>query len=225
MRILVIEDNETAAKLARVVLAEQGYAVDVAHSGEEGRVLALVNDYDGVLLDLELGDRNGVEVLQAIRRAGKTTPVLVLTGRDESEIIVRALDAGADEYVVKPIGNEELISRVRALVRRGGSSHSVEQLSVGGLVMNRLTRRVRSGAREVVLTPKELALLEHLMLRAGEVVTRTELLEKVWDMHSDPDSNVVDVHVARLRRKLEAAGAGVTITARRGFGFVLSGVA
>jgi DNA-binding response OmpR family regulator len=218
----VIEDDSTMAKLVRLVLFEQGYAVDVAPTGEEGRVLALVNDYDGIVLDLELGDKHGLEVLQAVRRAGKTTPVLVFTGRDDSENVTRALDAGADEYAVKPITNEELRARVRALVRRGGSSRTTEQLSVGNLTLDRLTRRVRSGDTEIAVTRKELGLLEHLMLRPGETVTRSELLEKVWDMSFDPDSNVVDVHMARLRRKLEAAGATVTITGRRGFGFVLS---
>ena len=222
MRILVIEDDRTMAKLVRVVLVEQGYAVDVASTGEEGRTLALVNEYDGIVLDLELGDRHGVEILQELRRRGRTVPVLVLTGRDECESIVHALDAGADEYVVKPVSNDELRARIRALVRRGGSPRTTEQLTVGNLTLNRLTRRVRCGGQELALTPKELALLEHLMLRPGEVVTRTDLLEKVWDMHFDPDSNVVDVHVGRLRRKLRACGATASIAARRGFGFVLS---
>ncbi|HEX8849079.1 MAG TPA: response regulator transcription factor [Gemmatimonadaceae bacterium] len=222
MRILVIEDDQAVSRLLRVVLSEQGYTIDVANNGEEGRALALASAYDGIVLDLELGDRHGVEVLQTLRRSGKMTPVLVLTGRDDSETIVKALDAGADEYAVKPISNDELRARVRALVRRGASGRSIEQLAVGNITVNRLTRRVRIGEADVSLTPKELALLEHLMLRAGEVVTRTELLEKVWDMHFDPGSNVVDVHVARLRRKLEQANGAVTISARRGFGFVLS---
>lgn len=222
MRILVIEDDRSVSKLLRVVLSEHGYTIDVANSGEEGRTLAMRNEYDGIVLDLELGDRHGVEVLQSLRRGGRMTPVLVLTGREDSETIVQALDAGADEYAVKPISNDELRARVRALIRRGASGRNIEQLSVGNLTLNRLTRRVRAGESELALTPKELALLEHLMLRAGEVVTRTELLEKVWDMHFDPGSNVVDVHVARLRRKLEQANGTVAISARRGYGFVLA---
>ena len=222
VRILVIEDDRTMAKLVRLVLTEDGYAVDVAGSGEEGRLLGMLHDYDGIVLDLGLGDRHGTEILQELRRAGRTTPVLVFTGRDESESIVRVLDAGADEYVVKPVSNEELRARVRALVRRGGAgTRTTEQLAAGNLTLNRLTRRVRAGDRELALTARELALLEHLLLRAGEVVTRSELLEKVWDMHFDPGSNVIDAHIARLRRKLEGAGATATVTARRGFGFVL----
>ena len=222
MRILVIQDDRAVSRLLRVVLSEQGYTIDVANDGEEGRALAMANPYDGIVLDLELGDRHGIEVLQTLRRAGKMTPVLVLTGRDDSETIVRALDAGADEYAVKPISNDELRARVRALVRRGASGRTIEQLTVGNITLNRLTRRVRAGDVDLSLTPKELALLEHLMLRVGEVVTRTELLEKVWDMHFDPGSNVVDVHVARLRRKLEQGHGTVSISARRGFGFVLT---
>lgn len=222
MRILVIEDDRAVSKLVRLVLSEQGYAIDIANNGEEGRALALRNEYDGIVLDLALGDRHGLDVLQSLRRAGRMTPVLVLTGREDSETIVQSLDAGADEYAVKPISNDELRARVRALVRRGASGKSIEQVSVGNMTLNRLTRRVRAGEADVALTPKELALLEHLMLRAGEVVTRTELLEKVWDMHFDPGSNVVDVHVARLRRKIEQAQGTVTISARRGYGFVLA---
>ncbi|HEX2779918.1 MAG TPA: response regulator transcription factor [Gemmatimonadaceae bacterium] len=223
MRILVIEDDPSVSRLVRLILAEQGYVVDVANTAEDGRAMALATDYDAIVLDLELGDRHGSEVLAALRAAGKLTPVLVLTGRDDDESIVRSLDQGGDQYAVKPVSNEELRARVRALVRRGATSRTLEQLSVGNVTVNRLSRRVRVGDRDLALTPKELALLEHLMLRAGEVVTRAELLEKVWDMHFDPGSNVVDVHVTRLRRKLEQAEGTVAIVARRGFGFVLRG--
>ncbi len=220
--MLVVEDDKTMAKLVQLVLEEEGFAVDVASAGEEGRTLALVNEYDGIILDLELGDRHGVEILQEIRRAGRTVPILVLTGSADSANVVRALDAGADEYAVKPVPNAELRSRARALVRRGDRGRVSEQLAVGNLTLNRLTRRLRCNGTEITLTAKELSLLEHLMLHSGEMVTRTELLEKVWDMQFDPGSNIVDVHMSRLRRKLEQCGADATITGRRGFGFVLS---
>jgi DNA-binding response OmpR family regulator len=143
-----------------------------------------------------------------------------LTGTKDSEVTVRALDAGADDYLTKPIAFAEFKARVRALVRRGGAQRT-ESLSVGNVVLNRLTRDVLVDGKAMSVTPKELSLLEHLLLRRGEVVTRSELLEKVWDMTFDPGSNVVDVNVARLRKKLESAKATVSIVARRGLGFVL----
>jgi DNA-binding response OmpR family regulator len=182
-----------------------------------------VNEYDGIILDLELGDRHGFEILQELRGAGKRTPVLLYTGNEDSQAIVRGLDAGADGYVVKPVSNEELKARVRSLLRRGPASRASEQLVVGELRLNRLTRRVARGNIEIELTPMELRLLEHLMLRAGQVVTRAELHDKVWDMHFDPSSNLVDAHVARLRKKISSASS-VSLTTRRGMGFVLAAV-
>jgi DNA-binding response OmpR family regulator len=184
-------------------------------------MLAFVNEYDAVILDLELGDRHGFEILQELRGSGKRMPVLLYTGNEDTQAIVRGLDAGADEYVVKPVSNEELRARVRSLLRRGPSSRANEQLVVGKLRLNRLTRRVTVGTREIELTPMELKLLEHLMLRAGQIVTRGELHDKVWDMHFDPSSNLVDAHVARLRKKLNSAEVPVSLTTRRGIGFVL----
>lgn len=225
MRILVVDDDRAILKLIARVLHDEAYAVDTAATGEEARVLALVNDYDGIILDLQLGDRHGFEILQELRRNGRHTPILLYSGRGDTESIVRGLDAGADDYVVKPVSNEELRARVRTLVRRGASSSRVdEQVRVGNLVLNRLTRRVTSGAKEVSLTSMELKLLEHLMLRAGETVSRSELHDKVWDMHFDPSSNVIDAHIARLRKKLEKAGASAAITTRRGVGFLLESV-
>jgi DNA-binding response OmpR family regulator len=225
MRILVVDDDQGILKLVTRVLRDEAYAVDTASTGEEARTLALVNEYDGIILDLQLGDRHGFEILQELRRNGRHTPVLLYSGRADTESIVRGLDAGADDYVVKPVSNEELRARVRTLLRRGaGSSRIGEQTSVGNLTLNRLTRRVTSSGKEVSLTSMELKLLEHLMLRAGETVTRSELHDKVWDMHFDPSSNVIDAHVARLRKKLQKAGASATIMTRRGLGFVLESV-
>ena len=222
MRILVVDDDRAIVKLIARVLHDEAYAVDTAGTGEEARMLALVNDYDGIILDLELGDRHGFEILQELRRNGRHTPILLYSGRGDTDSIVRGLDAGADDYVVKPVSNEELRARVRTLIRRGAATSRVgEQVSVGNLVLNRLTRRVTSGAKEVDLTSMELKLLEHLMLRAGETVSRSELHDKVWDMHFDPSSNVIDAHVARLRKKLQKAGASAAIATRRGIGFVL----
>ena len=221
MRILIAEDDKSVAGLMRRVLAEDGYAIDIAHTGEDARLLAFVNQYDGIVLDLELGDRHGFEVLQELRSAGKTTPVLLYTGTEDPTAIVRGLDAGADGYVVKPVSNQELRARVRSLLRRGPGARVNEQVSLGTLRLNRLTRRVTSGSSEIDLTPMELRLLEHFMLHAGQVVTRGDLHDKVWDMHFDPSSNLVDAHVARLRKKLNLANAGVSLVTRRGMGFVL----
>jgi two-component system, OmpR family, response regulator len=225
MRILVVDDDRAILKLITRVLRDESYAVDTASTGEEARTLALVNEYDGIILDLQLGDRHGFEILQELRRNGRPTPVLLYSGRADTETIVRGLDAGADDYVVKPVSNEELRARVRTLIRRGaGSSRVGEQTRVGNLTLNRLTRRVTCNGEDVSLTSMELKLLEHLMLRTGETVTRSELHDKVWDMHFDPSSNVIDAHVARLRKKLQKAGASATITTRRGMGFVLDSV-
>ena len=223
MRILIVDDDRAILKLIERVLRDEAYAVDLATSGEEARTLALVNDYDGIILDLQLGDRHGFEILQELRRNGRRTPVLLYSGLSDTDSIVRGLDAGADDYVVKPVSNEELRARVRTLIRRGaGGTRVAEQVSVGNLTLNRLTRRVICGSVDVNLTSMELKLLEHLMLHAGQTVTRSELHDKVWDMHFDPSSNVIDAHVARLRKKLERAGAQAEITTRRGIGFVLS---
>lgn len=225
MRILVVDDDRAILKLITRVLRDESYAVDTASTGEEARTLALVNEYDGIILDLHLGDRHGFEILQELRRNGRPTPVLLYSGQADTESIVRGLDAGADDYVVKPVSNEELRARVRTLIRRGaGSSRIGEQASTGNLTLNRLTRRVTCNGEDVSLTSMELKLLEHLMLRTGETVTRSELHDKVWDMHFDPSSNVIDAHIARLRKKLQKAGASAAITTRRGMGFVLESV-
>ena len=209
------------AHLVRAVLTGAGYAVDVASTGVEGRKLAFENDYDGIVLDLKLQDVHGLTILQELRREGRQTPVLILTGVGGESEMVSALDAGADEYVVKPVRNRELAARVRALVRRGNRSLSAGELAMGELVINRLARRVLVRGEEMVLSPRELSVLEYLLLHSGDVVTRSDLLENVWDMHFDPGSNVVDVHIARLRRKLELRSAPVRIATVRGVGFRL----
>lgn len=210
------------ALLTRQVLEQEGFAVDHAATGNEGHTLAFVHEYDAIVLDLTLPDRNGLTILQALRKEGRSTPVIVLTGSNDSGSTVRALDAGADDYQTKPIVIEEFRARMRALVRRGGAKRT-EQLACGNVTLNRLTRQVVIAGKDCALTAKEFQLLEHFLMNVGHVVSRTQLLEKVWDMHFDPGSNVVDVHVTRLRKKLDAAGADVKITARRGMGFVLAG--
>jgi DNA-binding response OmpR family regulator len=221
MRALVIEDDKQTAKLIRGILMDSGDAVDIAYSASEARPLARINEYDIIILDLALPDASGVEILQELRREGRSMPVLVLTGRNEESDVVRLLDAGADDYVVKPVANEILKARVRALVRRGGAPRGTETLVLGSLVLNRVTHRVFDATREISLTAREFSMLQHFMLHAGEVVTRTELLEKVWDMHFDPGSNVVDANIARLRRKIEESPTAPVLSTVRGVGFKL----
>ena len=208
MRVLIIEDDARARRLAQTVLAGDGLTVQSVATGEEGILEALVNPYDLILLDLGLPDRSGVLVLRELRRRGCSAPIIVLTGRSEDAEVVQALDAGADDYLVKPVSGAVLRARVRAAVRRGGARRS-ETLTCGTLVLNRLTRTALIRGEDLQLTAREFSFLETLALHAGEVVTRTDLLEHNWDANFDPRSNVVEAQVARIRRKLRAAGGDV----------------
>jgi DNA-binding response OmpR family regulator len=220
MKILVVEDDRKVAGFIEQGLREEGYAVDVAPDGEEATMLAHVYDYDLVVLDVMLPKKNGLQVAAELRREGRKIPVLMLTARDSTEDVVRGLDAGADDYLTKPFKFEELLARVRALVRRGGAART-ELLVYGSIELDRLKHKVRVNGKPVDLTPKEFHLLQHFLLHPEEVVRRTELLEKVWDMHFDPESNVVDVHVGNLRRKLRQAAGMELIHTERGVGFRL----
>ena len=221
MKLLVVEDDRMLSALIRRALVEDGFAVDVASDGEQGEALAFVNEYDGIVLDLGLPGKSGLQLLQQMRQEGRSTPTLILTGRRAKQDIVRGLDTGADDYLIKPFDLDELKARVRALVRRGGSRRA-ENMAMGGVLLDRRKRLATIDGQQLRMTPKEFALLEHLMMKADEVVPRTELLEKVWDFHFDPGSNVVDVHVARLRAKLRLANASVRLETVRGIGFMLS---
>ena len=221
MRLLVVDDDVLLAGFVREVLQEEGYAVDVAHDAASGRAMALTYDYDGVVMDYVLPDATGLDVIRELRRRGTSVPVLMLTARGSSEDMIQGLDAGADDYLPKPFDVGVLKARVRALVRRSGASRG-EVLEVGDVAIDRLTRTVTAGGGRLRLTPKEFALLEHFLLRPARVVSRTELLEKVWDIRFDPGSNVVDVHVARLRAKLQRARSQAQIETVRGAGFMLT---
>ncbi len=220
MRILVVEDDRKVAGFIEMGLREEGYAVDVAKDGDEGTMYAHVNDYDAILLDLMLPKKNGLQVAAELRREGRSTPILMLTARDATEDVVRGLDAGADDYLTKPFRFDELLARLRALVRRGGAAR-LDRLSYGPLELDRLKHKAWAGETGLDLTPREFQLLEHFMLHPEDVIRRTELLEKVWDMHFDPESNVVDVHIGNLRRKLKDAGHNGFIQTVRGVGFCL----
>ncbi|MFQ5550452.1 MAG: response regulator transcription factor [Gemmatimonadales bacterium] len=220
MRILVVEDDRKVAGFIEQGLREEGYAVDVARDGDEATMMAHINAYDGILLDLMLPRKNGLQVANELRREGVNTPILMLTARDATDDIVRGLDAGADDYLTKPFKFDELLARMRALLRRGGAAR-LDRLSYGPVSLDRLKHKATSGETELDLTPREFSLLEHFLLHPEEVIRRTELLEKVWDMHFDPESNVVDVHVGNLRRKLRQAGYDNLIQTIRGVGFQL----
>jgi DNA-binding response OmpR family regulator len=221
MRILVVEDNRKVASFIEKGLREEGYAVDVSHDGVDGSLKARVYDYDAILLDVMLPGRTGFELVHDLREQGKDVPVLLLTALDATEDVVRGLDLGADDYLTKPFTFDELLARLRALLRRGGARRS-DRLLYGDLELDRLRHvATRRGAR-LDLTPKEFRLLEYLVLHPEKVVRRTELLEKVWDLQFDPMSNVVDVHVANLRKKLQSGDQPALLHTIRGVGYVLS---
>lgn len=221
MKILIVEDDSKVAGFIDHGLKEEGYIVDVASDGEEATMLAHANEYDIILLDLLLPKKNGFQVANELRREGRNTPILMLTSRDASEDVVRGLDAGADDYLTKPFKFDELLARIRALHRRGGAAR-LEILRCGPISLDRLRHVVTVRDRQLDLTVKEFQLLEYFMLHPEEVVRRTILLEKVWDMHFDPESNVVDVHVGNLRRKLARAAGEALLSTVRGVGFRLS---
>jgi DNA-binding response OmpR family regulator len=220
MKILVVEDDRKVASFIEQGLREEGYAVDVAKDGEEATMMAHVYEYDMIVLDVMLPKKTGLQLATELRREGRKTPVLMLTARDTTEDVVRGLDAGADDYLTKPFKFDELLARVRALVRRGGSGR-MELLTYGPVELDRLKHKAKANSKSLDLTPKEFHLLQHFLLHPEEVVRRTELLEKVWDMHFDPESNVVDVHVGNLRRKLREATGTELIHTVRGVGFRL----
>ncbi len=222
MRILVVEDERKVAAFVRQALAEEGHSVDVAHDGDTGWELAEAGDYDLVVLDIMLPRRDGLSLVRGLRDAGRTTPVLVLSARGAVEARVQGLDAGADDYLAKPFAIEELLARVRALLRRAaGGTPGV--LRVADLSLDPRTRRARRGGREIELTAREYALLDYFMRNPGRVLTRAMIAQHVWDLDFDPSSNVIDVYVNYLRHKLDAPFPTKLIHTVRGVGYVLRG--
>ena len=220
MHILVVEDDHKVASFIRKGLTEEGYIVDVATDGEEGSLKASVGEYDIIVLDVMLPERSGYELARELRREGSTTPVIMLTARDSTEDIVRGLDAGADDYLTKPFSFDELLARIRALLRREGVDRT-QVLRYQDLEIDHRRHRARRGERDLDLTPKEFQLLEHFLLHTEQVITRTELLEKVWELEFDPESNVVDVHIGNLRRKITLDGEPQLIETIRGVGYLM----
>ncbi|HEV8572527.1 MAG TPA: response regulator transcription factor [Actinomycetota bacterium] len=220
MRVLVVEDEVKMAGLLKRGLEEEGYAVDTAGDGREALWLATENSYDAVLLDVMLPDLDGFEVCRRLRDAGRWSPVLMLTARDGVPDRVSGLDAGADDYLTKPFSFAELLARLRALVRRGTPKRP-PVLRVGDLTLDPSTRRVARGDGPIELTAKEFALLEYLMRHPGEVLSRTRLIEHVWDFAYEGDSNVVDVYIRYLREKVDRPFGADSIETVRGAGYRL----
>ena len=220
MRVLIIEDEPKSAAYLRKGLSEHGYVADLAQNGEDGLYLAQSSDYDLLVLDVMLPGRDGWSVISELRRTGKQTPVLFLTARDSVPDRVKGLELGADDYLVKPFAFSELLARIRTILRRGPVRHS-DSLRFADLELDPLTHRVTRAGKRLDLTPKEFLLLALLVRRAGEVLSRTLIAEQVWDMNFDSATNVVDVHVRRLRSKVDDPFERKLIRTVRGIGYVL----
>lgn len=221
MRILVIEDDhEMAAYLAKA-LKEVGAVVDRVHDGREGLFMAAGEAYDALVVDRMLPKLDGLSIVRTLRASGNRTPVLVLSALGEVDHRVEGLRAGGDDYLVKPFAFAELHARLEALVRRGLGEAPTTRLSLADLELDLLTRTVTRGGQSVSLQPREFRLLEYMMRHAGQVVTRTMLLENVWDYHFDPQTNVIDVHVSRLRGKIDKGFERPLLHTVRGAGYIL----
>ena len=220
MRILLVEDDKKVASFIRKGLEEEGYAVDVAAEGEAGLFMGLDRLHDLIILDVMLPKKPGFQVLRELRQAKVATPVLMLTARDTVEDKVQGLDAGADDYLTKPFVFAELLARVRALLRRRAEARS-PRLQVADLVLDPATRSVTRGGQSITLTNREFALLEYLMRNAGRVLTRTAITEHVWDYDFDSGTNVIDVYVNYLRKKIDAGHEPKLLHTVRGAGYVL----
>lgn len=219
MRILVVEDDEDLAEVLLEILSDEAYAADLAGDGEVADELMAVNDYDLVLLDWTIPGPSGIELLRSWRAEGKQTPVLMLTGRGTIDDRVDGLDTGADDYLSKPFEMDELLARIRSLMRRRGQP--LRPMQAGDLELDRSSRRVTVGGDLLKLTPKEFGVLEYLLGRVGETVTRSELTDHVWDDSFDAMSNVVDVILYRLRKKIDGGRDGKLLTTIKGIGYVL----
>ena len=222
MRILLVEDEPQAAQLLAKGLREQAYAVDLAGNGHEALYQASLTDYDAIVLDVMMPGPDGFEVCREIRRSGSNVPVLMLTARDAIGSRISGLDSGADDYLIKPFDFGELLARLRAVIRRGRLPLTPSTLTAGALRVDLRARQAFRGGAPIRLTSREFALLEFLVLHAGEVVGRAAIAEHVWDAPFESMSNVIDVMIQRLRRKIDEPGAGSLIETRRGEGYMFT---
>ena len=222
MRILVVEDDQKIASFVTAGLKQAGFAVDHRADGEEGLHLAVTESYDVAVMDIMLPKRDGLVLIEELRRRKINTPVLILSAKRSVDDRVKGLQRGGDDYLTKPFAFAELLARIQALLRRASGAVEPTGLTVGDLSVNLLTREVSRGGERIDLQPREFSLLEYLMRNAGRVVSKTMILEHVWDYHFDPQTNVVDVLVCRLRNKVERDGAEKRIQTIRGVGYVLT---
>jgi heavy metal response regulator len=221
MRALIVEDDQTIADFVGQGLREAGFAVDRAADGDEGLAAALNQPYDVAIVDVMLPRRDGLALIDELRRRGNSTPVLILSARRSVDDRVRGLQAGGDDYLTKPFAFAELLARVQALVRRASRTPDPTTLTVGGLTLDLLTRRVTRDGVAIDLRPREFALLEYLMRNAGKVLSKTMILSRVWEYNFDPQTNIVDVLVSRLRDKIDKPFETKLIQTVRGVGYVL----
>ena len=221
MHALIIEDDRAIADFVARGLREAGFAVDVANDGEAGLASALEQNPDVAIVDLMLPRRDGLSVIDELRRRGRSTPVLILSARRSVDDRVRGLQAGGDDYLTKPFAFAELLARVQALVRRASRSPDATTLTVGDLTLDLLTRKVARGGSVIELRPREFALLEYLMRNAGKVVSKTMILSHVWEYNFDPQTNIVDVLVSRLRDRIDRPFEKKLLQTVRGVGYVL----
>jgi two-component system, OmpR family, response regulator len=221
MRLLIIEDDRDAAEYLAKAFREVGHVADLAMDGEEGLAMAQAAAYDVLIVDRMLPKREGLSVIAALRGEGNETPVLILSALGQVDDRVKGLRAGGDDYLAKPYAFSELLARVEVLSRRRGGRAEETVYKVADLELDRLSHRVSRGGEEIVLQPREFRLLEYLMKHAGQVVTRTMLLENVWDYHFDPQTNVIDVHISRLRAKIDKGFAQPLLHTVRGAGYIV----
>jgi two-component system OmpR family response regulator len=221
MRLLIIEDDRDAADYLVKAFREVGHVADAAIDGEEGLGLALSGNYDVMIVDRMLPKLDGLSVIGRLRDRGVEAPVLILSALGQVDDRVKGLRAGGDDYLPKPYSFAELLARVEVLARRRGGRNEETLLRVGDLQLDRLSHRVCRGEQEIVLQPREFRLLEYLMRHAGQVVTRTMLLENVWDYHFDPQTNVIDVHISRLRSKIDKGFSQPLLHTIRGAGYMI----
>lgn len=220
MRILIVEDEKKVASFIKKGLEEEYFAADIALDGKEGMKMATTEEYDAIIMDIMLPFIDGISLLKEIRKREIVTPVLMLTVKDSLKDKVEGLDAGADDYLTKPFAFEELIARVRALLRRNESTKT-SKLKVGDLLLDLQTHKVIRENQEIILTPKEYAILEYLMRNSNKVVSRTKLIEHVYDYHFDPETNIIDVYINKVRSKVDTNFKTPLIHTIRGIGYII----
>lgn len=221
MRILVIEDEKKILSFVRKGLVEQGYVVDVSSNGDEGMILAETRPYDAIVLDIMLPGRDGLSILRLLRKKKNKVPVIIMTARSDVSERIEGLDLGADDYLIKPFYLEELVARLKSVLRRS-SGEGLSLLEIKDLRLNLMTHTVSRGGIEIDLAPREFEVLELLMRTPGRVLSRTQIIERVWEYHFDPDTNLVDVYIRRLRKKIDHGFDDKLIQTVRGIGYVLS---